>query len=61
MGQWDLGLSDGKGNIYLAGIKHCMLALLIRNVTHKFIIQNRGRRGVRREMFCICHYFAVIS
>lgn len=44
MGQWDQGLSDGKDNIYLAGIKHCMLVLLIRSFTHKFIIQNRGRK-----------------
>lgn len=44
MGQWDQGLSDGKDNIYLAGIKHCILVLLIRRFTHKFITHNRGRK-----------------
>lgn len=44
VGQWDQGLSDGKDNIYLAGIKLCVLVLMIRSFTHKFIIQNRGRK-----------------
>lgn len=48
VGQWDQGLSDGKDNIYLAGIKHWRLVLLIRS----FIIQNRGRKEKEWEGTC---------
>lgn len=52
VGRWDQGLSDGKGNIYLARIKHCMLALLVRTFTHKFIIQSKGGKEKEWEGRC---------
>lgn len=52
VGWWGQGLSDGKDNIYLAGIKHCVLVLLIRSFTHKFVIQSRGRKEKEWEGRC---------
>lgn len=43
------GLNAAKRNIYSAGIKHCILVLLIRRFTHRTITQNRSRKNSRRE------------
>lgn len=43
------GLNAAKRKVYLAGIKHYLLVLLIRSFTDKIIIQSRGRKDSKSE------------